>query len=114
MNVTMDPSISILVSTLDRQNEALLSGDLSTLEKFEAELASALRLLDPDRIDPQELRLLQDKAKHCAGLVRAAQKGVARARDQILGSQTQELSTYDAAGNKVCEGTSSAKTLKRS
>lgn len=83
---------------LQKQNTALLNGDLTTLGKIEAPLERALQMLKVDRAGKTDLVRIQALASRNAKLLSAAQKGIAIARAQVASRGPNGLSTYGADG----------------
>jgi hypothetical protein len=98
---------------LDRQREALVSGDLTALEALpdgmQDAVARAARLpaLHPD------IRALRAAAARNAELIEAARRGVSRAIAKVRGTSDMPLTTYTAHGRQVPSGSDASRVLAR-
>lgn len=98
---------------LDRQRDALVSGDLGALEALpdgiQDAVAQAARLpaLHPD------IRSLHAAAARNAQLIEAARRGVSRAIAKVRGTSDVPLTTYTAHGRQIPSGSDAARLLAR-
>lgn len=113
MIVQRKKAIDVVDELLQAQKKALLSGDLSALGQIVAPLERALHRLQTDRTPPTELARVQVVAQRNAALLKAAQNGIATAREQIAARIPSGLSTYDAQGQSHMTTTGASRLLAR-
>jgi hypothetical protein len=88
-----------LEDLLDRAADALLSGDLNTLDALTPQIETAAASPIPDRATADRL---QAKAHRNARLLQAATRGVKAARHRLMEiTRGPTLTTYDARGQKA-------------
>ncbi|WP_224816469.1 hypothetical protein [Hasllibacter sp. MH4015] len=107
------PAANVIRSILETQHTALLAGDFARLEPLAAQLEQAFARLRQDGASAGELTAIKAMSARNATLLRAAQTGVARARDQLGSVRAPVLNTYDASGQSRANGEAPGKTLAR-
>ncbi len=90
----------ILEDILDREKEAVLSGNLDALHGMVAEKAAVINRIRQDRLTESRLEILRRKARRNRALLEAAQKGIASVLRQMRtpSGPARSFQTYDVNG----------------
>jgi hypothetical protein len=92
--------VAEVLTLLERQRTALLTGDFAALDGVAARLERALVRLAEDRVPTAELARLGSAAGHVARLLGAARGGLGEAVPDRRKAATGPLMTYDAQGRQ--------------
>jgi ribosomal protein S12 methylthiotransferase accessory factor YcaO len=93
-----NPAVATIWALLDAQKQALLAGDLATLDRLPETLSRAMDQLAQARPDTATLQNLSEAAARNARLVQSARDGLARVRRDM--APAAPLTTYDAHGRQ--------------
>lgn len=85
---------------LDVQRTALLNGDLTQLDRLAPELETALRELSRSAPPAEQVTRLRKAAARNADLIKAAKRGVTRARETLYPKHVSQLTTYGPQGTQ--------------
>ena len=109
----MVPASHKVLSLLEAQRQALLTGDLRTLDRLAPTLETALSKVATTGLDPQIAEGVRHAARLNARLLSAARDGIKQARRLIQGSPTdQSLSVYTANGERAATATGKPRDLR--
>ena len=97
------PAARAILRLLEAQCNALLAGELASLDGMEVQLDRGLRRLAEARVPQDELARVREGAAHNARLIEAARAGLRTARGRIADQAGAPLSTYDAAGHRQAD-----------
>lgn len=106
-------AVEVAGALLDAQRRALVEGDFAALVRLAPELERAFLRLSGQSGDVAGLGALRDAASRNAVLLRAAERGLAQARQMIGPKQRATLSTYDARGGLQSAAPGAGRTLAR-
>lgn len=96
-----DRAIATVTTLMERQRQALLTGDLAALAPLPERLEQALQRLTATHPDQRHLDVVQAAARHNAQLLLAAQRGLAQTRARQARHGAPPLTTYDASGRQA-------------
>ena len=105
----------VLEHLLDREREALLSGNLDALSRLHTEKSALIDRLRKNRLPESRLEALRHKARRNLALFKAAQKGIGSVLRQLRAptDQAGSFQTYDLNGASKKLGAPKRKTMEK-